>query len=275
MNQQTKAPKNRYKLVVQYDGSPFCGWQYQPGLNTVQGELEKAIRSATHGLYLKSGIKNPKISVVGSGRTDSGVHAWAQSAHLDFPFGVRCEWLLRSVNGLLPPEIRIRSCELAPPDFHAIRSAKRKTYRYLIENSQLPSPLLRGQAWHLFSNPSFGYKELDLDRMNEACQVILGEHDFSAFQTAGSSTKTTVREVFQAKWVQEKSAITPGRLLLFRIQGSGFLKQMVRNLVGTMAEIGKGRRDLSSLEELLKGGSRQEAGPAAPPKGLALEKVEY
>ncbi len=238
----------RIKASIAYDGGSFHGWQVQPGLPTIQGILEEVI----------SGIESRPVQVAASGRTDAGVHALAQVAAFSLANPIPLPNLRRAINRLLPPAVRILSVKEVHPDFHPRFDARAKTYEYRIARSEVCSPF----EWpyvHHYPYP------LDEDRMVRLAAAFQGEHDYSAFAAADESDeagKCKVRTIF-ASVVESQ----PTRLV-YRVRGSGFLKHMVRNLVGTLIEAGKGNiADLSVLPE--------RSGPTAPAKGLFLVEVEY
>jgi tRNA pseudouridine38-40 synthase len=241
------------KLVIEYDGTNYHGWQVQPNGLTIQEVLQEKIAVMT---------RHP-VHVAASGRTDAGVHAWGQVANFLTASSIPLEGFLHGLNSLLPPDIVIQTVEEAPPEFHAQFSAKRKTYRYQIVNSKVPSAMYRRYAWFVRS-------PLELSAMQEACGGLLGRRDFSSFQGADADTLDPVREVFKAEWARESPS-----LLAFVIQGNGFLKRMVRNLVGTLVEVGKGKMSGEEFGGILEARDRRRAGITAPPQGLFLVKVEY
>lgn len=238
----------RIRITVSYDGAGFHGWQVQPGLPTIQGVLEEIV----------SGIEGQPVHVAGSGRTDAGVHAFAQVAAFSIENPIPLPNLRKAINRLLPPSVRVLSTEETHAAFHPRFDAKAKTYEYRIFRGEVCSPF----EWpyvHHFPYP------LDEDRIVLLAQSFQGEHDFSAFAAADdrdAEGKSKVRTIYQS--AVERS---PGRLT-FRIRGSGFLKHMVRNLAGTLIEAGRGNiADLTSLPE--------RSGPTAPAKGLFLISVDY
>ena len=245
--------KAKIKLKVSYDGTAYEGWQRQTcGQPTIQGELESAL----------SRILNEPITVWGSGRTDSGVHASGQVAHFLTTKDVKNIPLVSSLNSVLPEDIGILQAWIAPEDFHAQRSAIWKTYIYRIHNSKVPDPInSRFKVW--LKRP------LDVDRLNEITQFIQSKQDFKSFQTSGGATKTTVREVIEASWMRE------GDLVELRIKGTGFLKQMVRNIVGTILYIHDRGLEPSEMLSILEAKDRQAAKATAPAQGLFLDSVGY
>jgi len=242
-------------MTVSYDGTNFHGWQVQPGLVTIQSELQRAFLALS---------KTP-ILVQGSGRTDAGVHAIAQVAAFSTTSTIPCENLLRAMNHLLPGAIRVTSVEEASPDFHARHAAASKLYEYRIFRDEICSPFERPYVHH---HPY----PLDDRKMIAAAPLFEGKHDFSAFATFDErydSGYSKVRTIFTSTLVRE------GPRLLYRVCGTGFLKHMVRNLVGTLIEVGKGNLGPVGIANLLNGGARAECGPTAPASGLFLVEVTY
>ena len=257
------------KIVLAYDGTDLVGWQRQPTGESVQSLLETALAA----------IEGRAVTVVGAGRTDAGVHALGQVASCRVEHPLPVVQLARALNARLPASVRVLQVEEVPDSFHARYSAWSKTYRYLIVNDALVSPFERRYVWHVA-------RRLDLGAMAEAARQLEGEHDFAALQGAGSATKTTirtvafarVRPVTTAKIAGALPLAAPpggGRLIAFEVCGNGFLRHMVRNAVGTLVEIGVGKRDPSSMIDLLASGDRTLAGPTAPASGLFLVGVEY
>ncbi|MCX5872477.1 MAG: tRNA pseudouridine(38-40) synthase TruA [Deltaproteobacteria bacterium] len=244
----------KFKTVVEYDGTNYHGWQLQPNVSTIQGEIEKALEKIFH----------TRIVVYGAGRTDAGVHASGQVAHLIAPWNHSTENLKRAFNALLPEDISIRDVCLAPDDFHARHSAVSKTYQYQILNQDIRSPLRRLYNWEV-SQP------LDLSKLQEASDLLVGAHDFATFGTPTSGTPSTVREIFEAVWGKTDGGAT----LIFTIRGSGFLRFMVRGLVGTLVRVGSGKITVPDFGKILESRDRSKSGPAAPPQGLSLISVEY
>lgn len=248
----------KIKLFVSYDGTDFCGWQKQkdhkhgPDKPSIQETIEQAI----------STVLNEPIKLSASGRTDAGVHAAAQVAHFstDRKLPKDLCWALRS---RLPDSIVVKSAWLAPKEFHSTLSATHKTYRYLIWNNHRPTAILaRYSNW--IRTP------LNLEYLNSQAQFLKRNQDFKSFQSVGTPVKTTVREVFEAKWIQRRPS-----LVEFQITGSGFLKQMVRNIVGTQIDLLIKGQPLEKIEEILLAKDRQKAGTSAPAQGLFLSRVYY
>jgi tRNA pseudouridine38-40 synthase len=220
------------------------------------------------------------VAVVGAGRTDAGVHALGQTASCTLVHPIPAATLARALNAMLPDAVRVLAVEEAADGFHARYAARFKTYRYLINNGTLADPFARRYAWHV-------PQPLDAAAMAAAARLLEGEHDFAALQAAGSATKTTTRAMtavsvrtcslaatFGSAFLGMPDS-TGGRIIAFEVTGTGFLRHMVRNAVGTLVEIGLGRRGPAWLGELLASGDRSQAGPTAPPHGLFLVCVDY
>ena len=241
------------RLTLEYDGSGYHGWQRQRNALTIQEVVETCLAR----------LIGREVRLHGSGRTDAGVHALGQVAHFRTESTLPLAAFREGLNSLLPRDIVILQAEEAPAGFHARYGAKAKTYEYRILNRPVRSPLHLRHCWHLGL-------ALDLDRMREATRFILGEHDFAGFQSSGSAVKTTIRRVMAASWEER-----PGDWKYFRITASGFLRGMVRALVGTLVEVGWGKR---RPEDMLHYWRRKTAGwPArrAPAAGLYLVEVVY
>ena len=241
------------RLLIEYDGTNYHGWQVQSNAVTIQEVIEKKIEV----------MAQQRVRLVASGRTDAGVHALGQVANFKTTSAIPVEGLQRGLNSLLPPDIVIRSAEEADPQFHAQYGARRKTYRYVILNCEVPSALCRNYSWHL-SGP------LDVQAMQEASGVLLGRQDFSSFQGADADTEDPVREVYRAEWSVEGK-----NFLHFTVEADGFLKHMVRNIMGTLAEVGRGKISVQEFERILAARDRRQAGITAPAQGLFLVEVKY
>ena len=248
-----------YKLLIQYDGTDFHGWQVQENSRTIQGELERVV-----GM-----IADRPVAVVGSGRTDAGVHAEGQIANLHLEDGKFTPQKLKyAINGNLWRDIRIMEAEAAPDEFHARFSAKRKTYVYRVINTPIMSPFWRRFAAHE-SRP------LDVGKMNECARLFLGEHDWTAFASAKSDGESRVRTVFDFTVESAWDRSARGVLIEFRITASGFLRYMVRSVVGTMLEVGRGEKDFDTIQTAIITGDRDLAGKTAAAQGLTLFRVDY
>ena len=243
----------RIRLIVQYDGAAYVGWQVQANGLSIQARMEQELKKIT----------GEDIRLNGSGRTDSGVHARAQVAHFDTNSRIPADKFAYALNAGLPPDIRVAYSDLAPAEFHARFDVCRKHYHYAVWHAPHNSPFLRNTALHV-------HHPLDLEAMEAAAEMVLGAHDFAAFKSAGVEMKSTLRTIFVSHWERQG----PG-LLIYHVAGSGFLYNMVRILVGTMLEIGGGRRVLSSMAAALENPRREQAGPTAPAQGLTLWRVEY
>lgn len=239
-----------YKIIVSYDGTDYCGWQRQPGKKTIQGLLEAALSRLTQ--------KN--TPVIGAGRTDAGVHASGQTAHFRAELRLENEELFRALNALLPNDIRIISCQKVPQDFHARKSARSKIYQYRIFNAPQISPFLIRYVLH-WTLP------LDVEKMEQAAALFVREADFSAFSS--NRLLKPVRSVKRSE-IQKK-----GDEIFYTIEANGFLRYMVRTIVGTLLETGKGKIMAEEIESIFKGKKRTLASPTAPPQGLSLLKVNY
>jgi tRNA pseudouridine38-40 synthase len=241
------------RLVIEYDGTDYLGWQVQPRGLTVQGVIEEKLSLLTR----------ETIHLIGAGRTDSGTHAYGQVAHFKTKSRMEVHSIQKALNSLLPPDIVIQKAEEAGEEFHARKNARSKVYEYRILNRDPRPALFRGYAWHI------GQK-LDLEEMKKAARYLVGEHDFSSFRSVGTPTLTAVRRVERIDWRRGQSG-----LIQFEIEASGFLKQMVRAIVGTLVEVGKGRIRSEEFLTILESRDRKRAGPTAPAHGLFLREVKY
>lgn len=242
----------RIRLIVSYDGTNYVGWQVQPNGVSIQALLEKALSELT----------GEEIRIEGSGRTDSGVHAKAQVAHFDTTVRMAADKFAIAMNTHLPPDIRVLYSEECDPSFHARFSAKRKTYAYCVQLGTHADVFLRTTSLHIHYMPNIA-------AMQEAASYALGTHDFNAFKCADSSMENTVRTITKSEWARN------GNLLTYTVEGNGFLYNMVRILVGTMLEIGSGKRQPSDLRKAIETGKRADAGATAPAHGLCLCRVVY
>ncbi|HXK61351.1 MAG TPA: tRNA pseudouridine(38-40) synthase TruA [Acidobacteriota bacterium] len=241
-----------YKLTIQYVGTRYAGWQIQRNQRTVQGTLKEALGRLT----------GETVSVIGAGRTDSGVHALGQVAQIRLHKQMEARRLQRALNAILPPDIRIASARVVPSGFHAQKQAVRKRYVYRIFNGQVLPPFLCGLVCQV-------PVALDLEAMIQAAGLIVGRHDFRGFAAASSAVKDFRRTVAVSRLVRR------GRHIRYTIEADGFLHHMVRNIVGTLLEIGRGKRSPSDMIRILESRDRKQAGPTAPPEGLYLVKVWY
>jgi tRNA pseudouridine38-40 synthase len=243
----------RTRLHIEYDGTDFSGWQRQTTLTTVQGTLEAAV----------SRIYGKKISVIGASRTDAGVHARQQVAHFDAPKDPSAFDLRYAIQCLTPRSVVVRELFMAPPDFHAIACVTYKTYKYRVFNRRVPSALQHRYSYWI-RHP------LDLDFLNRASSFIVGKQDFKSFQSAGTPVSTTVRHVMEARWDRlDEDTIE------FTVTGDGFLKQMVRNIVGTVIQLNRDDEPAERVRDILNAQDRRQAGPTAEPQGLFLYSVTY
>jgi tRNA pseudouridine38-40 synthase len=265
-----------FKVTLAYDGSEFVGWQRQASGKSIQGLLEQALRE----------LDQREVAVVGAGRTDAGVHAHGQVASFSLARQIEPAALVGALNARLPEAVRIINAEIASDSFHARFDAVLKLYRYRIWNADVLDPFERRYAWHLVGS-------LDRDAMSAAAQLIRGRRDFAAFQAAGSSARSTTREVFSSSVIAglkpcatrenvvatnaESGAVLQGcdAMITYEVSADGFLRHMVRTIVGTLVEIGRGRRSIAWMDEVLAGRDRSLAGPTAPPEGLVLVSVGY
>lgn len=247
------------KLTVAYDGTAYAGWQIQPTEPTVQAVIETAWHEITR----------EQLRVMAAGRTDAGVHALGQVVGLSTESSLSALDLQRGLNAVLPEDVAIVSVEEAPADFHATHDAKRKTYRYQIHNGRTPDVFNRRYVWH-YPQP------LDAEKMHAAAQALLGKHDFASFESAGSERPDSIRTLFAVDVTREGEA--PAELsdrITIEVTGDGFLYNMVRSIVGTLVEVGKGSRESAWVAEVLASCDRRRAGQTAPALGLFLVSVEY
>lgn len=242
-----------FKLIIEYDGTAYCGWQRQAGDPTLQETIETALSVMT----------KETIRVIGSGRTDAGVHALGQTANFHTLTAITSKGFQAGLNSLLPDDIVIRACDPVPDDFHARFSARYKTYRYMIRNQALPAAIGRQYAWHI-------RKKLDVAAMRASARHIIGTHDFKSFEGSGSPRADTIRTVLGADIIQ-----TPAGDVMFEVTATGFLRYMVRNLTGALVQAGLGKISIDDFRAVLEARDRNRAGPTAPPHGLFLISVLY
>ena len=242
----------RLKLLLEYNGTRYHGWQLQPHVVTLQGTLEACLARLTNG----------PVRLHAAGRTDAGVHALGQVAHFDTASTIALPALVRGANSLLPGDIVVRAAEDVSRDFHARYSARRKTYAYIVHNHSIPSALRAPYAWHV-------PQPLALAAMRAAARVLLGRHDFSAFRAAFCTARHPWRCLFCLKIVRHAER------LVFVLSADGFLQHMARNIVGTLVAIGRAQIPTDAMATILHAGRRQDAGPTAPAGGLFLVRVTY
>ena len=240
------------KLTIEYDGTNYHGWQIQPNCESIQSILERAV----------STFLGRATRVTGSGRTDGGVHALGQVASFVTEKEFQPHRIRRALNALTPPDVTIKEVEFVPDSFDPRRDACSRVYEYHILNRPTASPFYLNRAWHL-------HEPLDVEAMRAAISCLLGEHDFSSFRAAGCDAAHPIRRVYQTSLEQR------GELMVYTIGATAFLRHMVRNIVGTLVEVGFGERSDDSFRELLEMKDRTKAGKTAPPHGLFLTEVRY
>ncbi|HEY3276031.1 MAG TPA: tRNA pseudouridine(38-40) synthase TruA [Syntrophorhabdaceae bacterium] len=240
------------RLLVSYDGTAYHGWQVQPNAISVQEILQKAIDK----------VVNEPAKIYGGARTDAGVHALGQVVNFSSESGIDLVALPRAINSLIPRDIRVTDAQEVPPEFHSRYSAKTKVYIYTILNRRIDSPFYGRYSWHL---PSL----LRTDLMADTIRIVEGSHDFSSFKKKDESYRSTVREVVRAA-VRKR-----GDCIHISLEGTGFLRYMVRNIVGTLVLVGSGKLSRPDFQEILDARDRERAGPTAPAKGLLLKKIKY
>lgn len=248
----------RLLITVEYDGSAFAGWQWQKDQPTIQGAIERAILETTGEV----------VRVIGAGRTDAGVHARGQCAHFDTTCAIPTQRFPLALTSRLPKEIAVwRACEV-PGTFHACRSVKGKIYRYTIYNGPIRAPLYAKTAMHIA-------EKLDIMRMRQAVEILLGEYDFSAFVTGLSERKKKAPQARNVRRIFKLQIDQDGCLVQIEVGGTGFLYNMVRTMVGTLVEVGRGKQEPDWVGEVLASGDRRRAGPVVSPHGLCLMEVLY
>jgi len=264
--------RTNFKIMTEYDGTHFAGWQVQPDRTTVQGELERAI----------SIILNQPVKVIGSGRTDAGVHALGQVANFQANTDISPEKLLRGINSIIKTSIVVKSCSVVDPDFHARHGALSKEYHYHILNRDSACALGSGYLWHIKAH-------LDMERMNQCCTILEGKHDFKSFEASGSPREHTVRTIYSAAMeylkmdhdeslehnCSDRVKTVGSDRIVFKIRGDGFLRFMVRIIVGTVVMAGLSRITPDDFRQILEAQDRALAGATAPARGLFLMRVSY
>lgn len=240
------------KLTVEYDGSNYHGWQIQANCESLQGVLERALST-----FLRTPTR-----VMGSGRTDGGVHALGQVVSFVTEKELKPHRIRRALNALTPPDMTIKEVAIVPDSFDPRRDARSRVYEYHILNRPTPSPFYRNRAWHL-------HAPLEVEAMRAAIPCLLGEHDFTSFRAGDCDAAHPIRRVYQTA-LEER-----GELLVYSIEATAFLRHMVRNIVGTLVEVGRGARSVEAFRQLLELKDRSKAGDTAPPHGLFLLEVKY
>ena len=241
-----------YRVTLSYDGTQYLGWQIQPQGETIQSRLQAALET----------IEGKPVKVVGAGRTDAGVHAWGQVAHFPLETDVPPSGLLKGLNSILPADIRVLEAELAPEDFHARYSARSKTYQYFLDLSPVAAPF---RARYTLHHP----RSLDRTAMSSAAERFLGQRDFEAFRASSCEAKTTERECTASRFFDD------GKELVYQVAANGFLHHMVRNIMGTLLEVGRGKLTADDIDGLFAARDRTRSGPTAPARGLHLIRVSY
>lgn len=240
------------KLTIEYDGREYHGWQKQPNRLNIQGEIEQAIQKVT----------GKTVELIGSGRTDAGVHAFGQVANFKIDSDFPIEKMAVAINSQLKRSIRIQKAEEVEESFHSRYHCHQKTYAYIIDNSEQGSAIYRNLTYHI-------PQPLDLEAMQKAATFLKGEHDFTSFKSSGTSSKSSVRTIYEAKVLKEQERI------VIMLTGNGFLYNMVRIIAGTLVEVGLGSKQPEEIQNIILQKNRQLAGKTLPAHGLYLMKVEY
>jgi tRNA pseudouridine38-40 synthase len=241
------------KLSIEYDGSAYHGWQIQPGLQTIQGVIREQIAQITQ----------QEVNLIGAGRTDAGVHALGQVANFQTESTIDLVSLQRGLNSLLPPDIVITGAEEVEKEFHARFSARSKTYEYHILNQLYPSAILRDYTW-------FIHDELNISSMKKCGKLLIGSHDFSSFRASGDESRHSIREVIRLEIERRE-----GNIVVIAIEANAFLREMVRSIVGTLVDVGRGKTSFTEFEGTFEDKDRRRAGMTAPAHGLFLTEVKY
>ena len=241
------------KLIIEYDGKDFNGWQKQPTKLNIQGTIEQAIKMIT----------GEETNLMASGRTDAGVHAYGQVANFKTNSNIPIEKIAIALNSNLKKSIRIISAEEVEERFHSRLTCKKKTYRYIINNSEFSSAIYRNLETHI-------PHKLNIEKMKKAAQYFEGEHDFKAFKASGTSSKSSVRTIYKAKVIE-----MPNNRIYIELTGNGFLYNMVRIIAGTLVDVGVGKTEPEDIKNIIDSKDRSLAGKPLPPQGLYLLNVEY
>ena len=241
------------KLTIEYDGGAYHGWQIQPGLRTIQGVMREQITQ----------IIQEKVNLIGAGRTDAGVHALAQVANFKTENTIDLLSLQRGLNSLLPPDIVVKVVEEVEDEFHARFSARSKVYEYHILNRSYPSAILRDYAW-------FIPHDIDLTPMRRCGKLLIGSHDFSSFRASGDESRHSMREIIRLEIKRRED-----NLVVIAIEANAFLREMVRSIVGTLVDVGRGKASVPEFKEIFEAHDRRRAGMTAPAYGLFLVEVKY
>ena len=240
------------KLTIEYDGKDFNGWQKQPNKLNIQGEIEKAIQNVT----------GEQVNLIGSGRTDAGVNAFGQVANFKIDSEFPIEKMATAINSQLKKSILVKKAEEVSSDFHSRYNCHSKTYNYIIDNSEQGSAIYRNLSYHVS-------KKLNIEKMQKAISYFIGEHDFSSFKSSGTSSKSSVRTIYNATVERKNNKIT------ISLTGNGFLYNMVRIISGTLVEVGLNNIEPEEIPKIIEAKNRQMAGKTLPPQGLFLINVEY
>ena len=240
------------KLTIEYDGKDFNGWQKQPNKLNIQGEIERAIENIT----------GEKVDLIASGRTDAGVHAIGQVANFKTDSNIDINKVPIAINSQVKNAIRIQNAEEVEENFHSRFNCKRKTYRYVIDNSKYGTAIYRNLTYHM---PI----KLDVEKMKKAIKYFEGEHDFKAFKSSGTSSKSSVRTIYSA------NVLVEGNNIVIDLTGNGFLYNMVRIISGTLVDVGLGKIKPEEIPNIIESKDRSKAGKTLPPQGLILLKVDY
>lgn len=267
------------RLTIAYDGTDFHGWQYQQGnrIRTVQGVLVSALEKLTGGSY-----EDGAFQILGSSRTDAGVHALGQTACIWTDAAIPTEAFARALNANLPGDVFVLRVEEVPSEFHPIRNTERKRYRYLIQDGIFPELFLRNYAWRMGKLTA---SRLDAEAMARAAQFLCGTHDFAAFENVGSPRQSSVRTILDVsvrRGIASNAAPmflpmvgSPQDFIQIEVEADGFLYNMVRNIAGTLMEVGRGHHPSEWLRDVLASGDRGQGGPTAPPQGLCLLWIKF